>query len=47
MAKELKNHRAKNRVKSLCKTHLLVVAHAHFISRKVTNKIIEATESKM
>ena len=26
------------------KTHLLVVAHAQFISREVTKKIIEATE---
>ena len=44
MEKELKTHRAQNRVESLHKTHLLMVAHAHFISEEVTTKIIEATE---
>ena len=41
----MEQHRAQNRVESLHKTHLLVVAHAQFISREVTKKIIEATES--
>ena len=40
----MEQHRAQNRVESLHKTHLLVVAHAQFISREVTKKIIEATE---
>ena len=40
----MEQHSAQNRVESLHKTHLLVVAHAQFISREVTKKIIEATE---
>ena len=40
-----KKERAQNRVESLHKTHFLVVAHAHFISREVAKKITEATES--
>ena len=43
----MEQHRAQNRVESLHKTHLLVVAHAQFISREVTKKIIEATEFKV
>ena len=43
----MEKHRAQNRVESLHKTHLLVVAHAHFISREVIKKIIEATECEI
>ena len=39
-----KKHKAQNRVQSSHKMHLLVVAHAHLISREVTKKIIEGTE---
>ena len=45
--KNVEQHRAQNRVESLHKTHLLVVAHAQFISREVTKKIIEATELQL